>query len=192
MNINSEQLVLRRIETFVLRAPISEPVRTSFGIMHDRPAVIIRIEDDDGAYGWGEVWCNFPSCGAEHRALLLDTVFAPRLLGRRFDSPADVTASLLRDTHALRLQTREEGPFDQVISGLDIALWDLAARRRGEPLHRLLGGAGATAVPVYASGINPQGAADTVARSRAAGHYAFKVKIGFQPEQDEQTLAALV
>src|SRR5699024_8158889 len=129
MNINSEQLVLRRIETFVLRAPISEPVRTSFGIMHDRPAVIIRIEDDDGAYGWGEVWCNFPSCGAEHRALLVDTVFGPLLLGRCFDTPAGAIETLLRDTHTLRLQTREDGPFDQLIAGLEIALWDLSARR---------------------------------------------------------------
>src|SRR5699024_7182019 len=191
MSDNSRPLLLRRVDTFVLRAPVTVPVRTSFGVMHDRPALIVRIEDAEGVHGWGEVWCNFPSCGAEHRAQLLDTVFAPRLLGRRFDTPADATASLLRDTHTLRLQTREDGPLDQVVAGLDIALWDLVAGRRGQPLYRVLGGEGPAAVPVYASGINPQGAAETIERSRAAGHNAFKVKIGFQPEQDERTLAML-
>lgn len=183
---------LRRIETFVLRAPIEVPVRTSFGVMRDRPAVIVRIEDADGVHGWGEIWCNFPTCGAEHRGLLLDTVFAPRLLGRRFTTPGEATASLLRETHILRLQTREIGPLDQVVAGIDVALWDIYARRSGKPLHRLLGSdAGATTVPVYASGINPEGAAETMTLCRTEGHNAYKVKIGFGHEQQERTLATV-
>ncbi len=182
---------LRRVETFVLRAPIEAPVRTSFGVMCDRPALIVRIEDAEGAPGWGEIWCNFPACGAEHRGLLVDTVFAPRLIGGRFTTPGDAAASLLRDTHILRLQTREAGPFDQVVAGIDIALWDLYARRRGQPLHRLLGADAGAAVPVYASGINPDGAAAAVARCRGEGHNAYKVKIGFRNEQDKRTLATL-
>ena len=54
---------LARAEIFVFRAPIATPVRTSFGVMHDRPAVLLRLEDADGAHGWGEAWCNFPACG---------------------------------------------------------------------------------------------------------------------------------
>ena len=37
------------------------------------------------------------------------------------------------------------------ISGIDIALWDLAARRQGVPLHRLLGQSCRDQVPAYAS-----------------------------------------
>ena len=37
------------------------------------------------------------------------------------------------------------------ISGLDIALWDLAARAKGQPLHRLLGEAKRAGIPAYAS-----------------------------------------
>lgn len=48
-----------RVDTYVLRQPIAQPVRTSFGTMHERPALLLRIEDADGAHGWGEVWCNF-------------------------------------------------------------------------------------------------------------------------------------
>ena len=66
----------------MLRWPVRVPVRTSFGTMHDRPAVLVRVEDAEGAHGWGEAWCNFPSCGAEHRARLIETVLAPLLVGR--------------------------------------------------------------------------------------------------------------
>jgi L-alanine-DL-glutamate epimerase-like enolase superfamily enzyme len=46
-------LVITKAEIFVFRAPIEEPVRTSFGVMRDRPAVLLRLEDADGAHGWG-------------------------------------------------------------------------------------------------------------------------------------------
>ena len=48
--------------------------------MRERPAVFVRAENADGAVGWGEIWCNFPACGAEHRVRLLDTVVAPLLI----------------------------------------------------------------------------------------------------------------
>ena len=79
---------LTRVQTFFYRAPIQTPVQTSFGIMRDRPAVFVRVEDHEGVVGWGEAWCNFPACGAEHRARLLDTVLAPLVLQRQFSNPA--------------------------------------------------------------------------------------------------------
>jgi L-alanine-DL-glutamate epimerase-like enolase superfamily enzyme len=78
---------LARLDTFVLRWPVAQPVQTSFGTMFDRPALLIRAECQDGAVGWGEACCNFPACGAEHRARLIDSVIAPLLLGRPFNSP---------------------------------------------------------------------------------------------------------
>ena len=73
-------LHLTKLQAFVLRCPSPVPVRTSFGIMRERPAVFVRAENADGAVGWGEIWCNFPACGAEHRVRLLDTVVAPLLI----------------------------------------------------------------------------------------------------------------
>ena len=156
---------LARIEAHVLRWPVRVPVRTSFGTMRDRPAVLVRVEDADGAHGWGEAWCNFPSCGAEHRARLVETVLAPLLVGHRFDSPREAWTTLSAQTAVLALQSGEPGPIAQAIAGIDIALHDLAARRAGRPLWRQLTsnagrGVGAVGdagrVPVYASGINPE------------------------------------
>jgi L-alanine-DL-glutamate epimerase-like enolase superfamily enzyme len=129
---------LRRVQARVFRHPLATPVLTSFGVMDARPALFVRVEDEEGAVGVGEVWCNFPACGAEHRARLVDTLFAPLLDGRDVADPRAVFAALTERTAVLALQSGEPGPVQQCIAGIDIALWDLAARRAGEPLWRVL------------------------------------------------------
>ena len=94
---------VRSAEIFVFRAPIEKAVRTSFGIMHDRPAVLLRLEDEDGMHGWGEAWCNFPSCGAEHRARLLETAILPKVVGKPWSSPAALSADVSAQLEVLRL-----------------------------------------------------------------------------------------
>jgi L-alanine-DL-glutamate epimerase-like enolase superfamily enzyme len=179
-----------RVDAFVFRCPIATPVRTSFGTMHDRPALFVRVEDADGAVGWGEVWCNFPSCGAEHRARLLETVMAPLLTSRSYDGPAQAFGWLSDRTAVLAIQSGEPGPMAQVIAGIDLALWDLCARRAGQPLWRYLGGR-SDEVGVYASGINPDRPQDVAAARLAEGYRAFKLKIGFGEERDIANLSAL-
>ena len=174
---------IARIETFVFRAPIGEPVVTSFGSLPERVSVVVRVEDEDGAHGWGEVWCNFPSYGAEHRGLVLHRTLAPMALGRAVDDPAALWRELAMRTHVLALQSGDAGAFSAALAGLDAALWDLKARRAGLPLARLLGGE-VHEVPVYASGLNPGDGPDTVERARAEGYRRFKQKIGFGEEVD--------
>ena len=181
---------IARIEAHVLRWPVREPVRTSFGTMLDRPALLVRVEDADGAHGWGEAWCNFPSCGAEHRARLIATVLAPLVTKRAFASPEHAFREMSARTAVLAIQSGEHGPLAQAIAGLDLALWDLCARRRHEPLWRLLGGR-SDRVEVYASGINPDRPEDVVAARRAAGYRAFKLKVGFDDARDLANVAAL-
>lgn len=183
-------LQIARLQAFVFRCPIATPVRTSFGTMHDRPAVFVRAEDADGAVGWGEVWCNFPACGAEHRARLLDTVLAPLATSRAFAGPAEAFEWLSAKTAVLAIQSGEPGPMAQTISGIDLALWDLCARRAGQPLWRYLGGK-RDRVVVYASGINPERPQDVVAAKRAEGYRAFKLKVGFGRERDLANLSAV-
>ena len=72
----------------VMRAPCETPVKTSFGTMIDRPAVYLQLETSDGVKGLGEIWCNFPSCGAEHRAHLLQESIIPALMSQTFKDPA--------------------------------------------------------------------------------------------------------
>ncbi|WP_314945301.1 mandelate racemase/muconate lactonizing enzyme family protein [Bradyrhizobium cosmicum] len=186
----TDSFTIRSIEAFCYRYPLATPVVTSFGKMLDRPAVFVRAVDEDGVAGWGEAWSNFPAPGAEHRTRLVNEVLAPGLVGRKFDSPAEAFEALTKGTEVLALQCGEPGPFAQAISGIDLALWDLFARRRKLPLWRLLGGQSRT-IKVYASGINPGGAAQTAEAALKRGHRALKLKVGFGAETDVANLAAL-
>lgn len=181
---------VRRLAAHVLRSPVRTPVRTSFGVMHDRPMVLVEAEDVDGVRGWGEAWCNFPAVGAEHRARLVGSVFAPLVEGADLGTPQAAFEHLTRATAVLAIQSGEPGPVAQCIAGIDIALWDLAARRAGVPLWRLLGGAGPE-VAVYASGLNPDAPGEVAAERRAEGYTAFKLKVGFGAERDLANLRAL-
>jgi L-alanine-DL-glutamate epimerase-like enolase superfamily enzyme len=152
--------------------------------------VFVRVEDADGAVGWGETWCNFPAVGAEHRARLLESVLAPLATSRAFASPAEAFHFLAERTAVLAIQSGEPGPMAQGIAGIDLALWDLCARRAGQPLWRFLGGR-ADRIPVYASGINPDAPEQVVAARLAEGVRAFKLKIGFGRDRDLRNLAAV-
>ncbi|WP_026380783.1 mandelate racemase/muconate lactonizing enzyme family protein [Afifella pfennigii] len=180
----SEPFRLTALTARVFRYPLAAPVRTSFGVMADRPAVLVEARSADGARGFGEAWCNFPSVGAEHRARLVNKVCAPLLIGRELAFPAQGFRHLTKALCVLALQSGEDGPLAQAIAGIDIALWDLAARRAGEPLHRFLGGAPATSVGAYASGLNPEAPELLALRRAGEGHTAFKLKVGFGEDKD--------
>lgn len=188
----SGRLHIARLEAYALRWPLDVPVATSFGAMRDRPAVLVRLYDREGAMGWGEAWCNFPAPGAEHRVRLLEQVLAPLVLNHRegFNGAGELGTWLANRTRVLALQSGEPGPLAQAAAAVEMGAWDLAARRAGIPLWQLLGGRGR--VPVYASGIHPEAAEEVVARAAAAGHERFKIKVGFDLEQDLATVERLV
>ncbi len=177
------------IEAFVFRAPADPPVRTSFGIMHSRPALLVRLIDTDGITGWGEVWCNFPSVGAEHRARLLTEILRHALCGCKWPSPQACFEALTAKMHILAIQSGEPGPLAQAIAGIDIAVWDILGKRSGQPLWKLLGGS--DTVEVYASGINPDEPLRMVEEKAREGYTAFKLKVGFDDDRDVANVRSL-
>lgn len=183
-------VTIASVEAFAFRVPISAPIKVSFGTFRDRPVVLVRVVDTEGAIGWGEAWCNWPAVGAEHRARLVND-FADRLVGRTFEEPSQAFHLLTKQLEVLVLQTLEVGPIAQAVAGIDIAMWDLFARKAGQPLHRFLGGEPLASVPVYATGINPDQPEAFAAARRAEGHRAFKLKTGFGHEKDVRNLQAM-
>jgi L-alanine-DL-glutamate epimerase-like enolase superfamily enzyme len=184
-----QPIKLSHVDALVFRAPVSEPVQTSFGIMYDRPAVLVRMQSQDGLVGWGEIWCNFPSVGAEHRARILQSCIAPILLERTWDNPRQAFQTLHQRLHVLGIQSGEPGTLAQAIAGADIALWDLAARQAGKPLWQLLGGT--SEIAVYASGISPSDPEKLALAKQQEGYRAFKLKVGFGRERDIGNLRSL-
>ena len=178
------------VDVMVYRFPLANPVQTSFGLMRDRPMLVVKLTSDAGITGWGEIWCNFPNVGAEHRARLVNDVFAPLLLSQSYDSPNAAFDILTTSTWVLGLQTGEIGPLAQCIAGIDIAMSDIHAKQQDMPLWKLYGGTTDT-VPIYASGINPTNAEQTALAAVDNGYQAVKLKIGFGRDVDVNNVSAL-
>lgn len=184
-------IVLKDVRAVVRRVPTATVVRSSFGTMRDRPAVFLRVTDAEGRHGYGEIWCNFPHVGAEHRQRLANDLVGPLLLALGVPEDGRVYDRLSGHLHRLALQSGEWGPLRQVAAGFDAAVADLAARRAGLPLFRFLNGGAPGRIKVYASGIGPEGPAHVAERALAAGHRAFKLKVGFGRDTDLAALRAL-
>lgn len=184
MQQNENTQPIARVDVWCYRVPIAKRVVTSFGAMTSRPAVFVRLEDTDGAFGWGEIFANWPAAGAEHRARLLMEDVSDLILGRVFPQPADLFDKLSKETHIRALQCGEWGPFNHVIAGLDIAFHDLLARRAKLPMAQFLSPDATSSVPTYASGIHIGDADRIIDESRALGFDAFKVKVGFNLATD--------
>ena len=188
----TDAFTIESVSVDVYCAPMDRPVQTSFGTMSDRPAVVVGVRSSEGAIGYGEAWCNFPAPAAEYRARLILSVLAPLMVGRPWPGPEAVFEHLSSVTRVVAIQSGEPGPFSQAVAGIDIALWDMAARRAGAPLWILLGGGRrGGSVPAYASGIGPGGVVSQVRDAAEAGHRAFKLKVGFGEETDLANLEAL-
>lgn len=181
---------LASVEAFAFRVPVRNPIKVAFGTFRDRPFVLVRVTDEDGAVGWGEAWANWPAVGAEHRARLVVDL-GERLVGQSYDSPQHLFQQLSKSLEVLVLQTGEVGPIAQAVAGIDIAVWDLVARKAGDPLYRMLGAQRVETVPVYATGINPDEPERFAADRQAEGHRAFKLKTGFGHEIDVRNLRAM-
>ena len=109
--------------------------------------VLVEVSTDAGLTGWGDAWGYV--C-PRTTATAIDEMIAPQARGLEVPDEAGIPAFMERIQRNLHLFGRY-GITMFAISGLDIALWDLAARARGMPLHRLLGARKRTHIPAYAS-----------------------------------------
>jgi L-alanine-DL-glutamate epimerase-like enolase superfamily enzyme len=95
--------------------------------------LMVRVETDEGLAGWGEAFGHFVNPGAE---AILASLVGPWFLGK---DPRAIT-SLMDEAQRGFHGFGRSGPVMYALSAIDIALWDLAAKRAGQPLYRLLGG----------------------------------------------------
>ena len=175
---------LTRLDIHVFRASVSKPVVTSFKTMNSRATALLRVEDTDGAHGWGEIWGNFPTITSEYRARLAAWALPSLAIGAKVSDPAAFHAHVRAKLRVIEVQSDEPGPIAGIAAALDQAIWDLAARKHDVSLRRLLRGNAPDSVPAYASGLNPKGAANQVAAARMRGFQRFKLKIGFGDDVD--------
>ena len=142
---------------------------------------LVRVETADGVVGWGDAFAY--SSRTAVTAAVRDMV-APLAVGR---DDGDIGA-LMRDLQQKLHIFGRYGITLHALSGLDIALWDIAAKRAGRPLWQLIGGSARDTLPAYASLLR-YGEPDLVARhaARAVGEGFAAIKLH---EIDETAIAA--
>jgi L-alanine-DL-glutamate epimerase-like enolase superfamily enzyme len=161
-------------------------VMSSGRVVNRLPSTVVRVTTRDGAQGFGEV-CPLGSTylaafGEGARAALRE--LAPALIGG--------DATNLADIHR-RLDGRLRG-HEYAKSALDVACWDAFGKLVDTPVAALLGGALQDQLPLYVAVPlgTPEDMAEFVARERALGIRNFQAKLGADPAEDAQRIAAVI
>ncbi len=123
--------------------------------------LLVRVETDTGIVGWGEAFCY--GCTDAVRGALHGMV-APIAIGQPAGDIAGLSYDLQQKLHLFG----RYGITIFALSGLDIALWDIAGKAAGLPLHRLLGGGNRDRLPAYASLLKYRDPDKVAARTRQA------------------------
>ena len=138
---------ITRVEPILIRTPLllDDAVPHASGApKHDVHTLLVKVQTDEGVTGWGEAFSN---AGWLATRTAVEQIIAPRVVGK---DPAQIS-QIQADLHRGLYNTGRSGAVVFAISGLDIALWDIAAKRAGLPLYQLLGGSARATLPAYAS-----------------------------------------
>lgn len=162
---------------------LATPIPLSCGRLTHRNFGIVTVETDAGITGIGETSVNFPPwCVHERRATIEDGL-AGLLLG---ENPLDIDRLWRKMADGTRAFTRmwAEGAMMQAISGIDIALWDIAGKHYGVPVWQLLGGRYRDEILCYAVGFNAADPGAGARQMQALGYTHAKMRIGFDDRAD--------
>src|SRR5215211_2150621 len=164
------------IEAGFYRVPLPTILTDSMhGVMRDFEIVTVRVRDRDGAEGVGYTFTVGRNGGAIHDVLSRE--IAEIVAGADANRIEWIWNRLWWDLH----YGGRGGPTVLAISAVDMALWDLKAKRAGTALWRLLGGYDPN-VPCYAGGIDLELPLDALLRQTdgnlARGFRAIKMKVG--------------
>ena len=141
-------MTVKNVHTELYRLPLERQLTDSrHGIMESFEVLVVRLESDDGLEGIGYTYTI--GLGGSAVKALVDDAIAELLIGRDPTEIESIWESLWWKLHYVG----RGGPVSFAISAVDLALWDLLGKKRGEPLWRMLGGHNAEVVP-YAGGID--------------------------------------
>ncbi|HUP49855.1 MAG TPA: o-succinylbenzoate synthase [Thermoanaerobaculia bacterium] len=172
------------VELTQIRLPLVAPFETSLGRTSERNIILVRVDDGEGAEGWGEcVADERPHYSEEWTGSAwpaMETILGPMLAGQEIERAGDV-AALFEPIRGNRMAK----------AAIEAACWDLEARRRGLPLWQLLGGERREIACGVSIGLQPsiETLLAKIERELAAGYQRIKVKI--KPGRDIELLAAV-
>jgi L-alanine-DL-glutamate epimerase-like enolase superfamily enzyme len=145
------------------------PIVTAYATYEERELDLVRVTDRDGVVGVGEAAPLEPFDGVSLDSVRAEIEGCRSILAADDSSPAE-----------LRAACRRACSLPHAVAALDVALWDLEARRAGRPLAALLGREPRREVTLNAlvDATDPDEAARAAEVAARAGFRCVKVKIG--------------
>jgi L-rhamnonate dehydratase len=169
---------ITKVEAILLRP--KGPIDTAIGD-GSQDGVLVRVHTDEGITGLGEI----DSSPTIAKAIIdappshkICSGLAAILVG---ENPLEI-GRLWHKMYKGSLYFGRRGAAIHAISGIEIALWDIAGKAAGKPIHALLGGARRSRITAYASTLmpdTPDDAARVVETQLQAGFQA--IKLGWGP-----------
>lgn len=176
---------ITRIRSHVLQYDLDEELGYSQQYFMKRTAHLVEVSTDEGITGWGE--CFGGGNVAFANKAIVEKVIQPMILGM---NPLDRDVIWHKVYNLLRDHGQKGMPI-QSLSGVDIALWDIAGKHFNVPVYQLLGGAFRDRIEVYGYGMMLQRNGDLQKRFAQesvaileAGFKSMKMKIGIGPKRD--------
>jgi D-galactarolactone cycloisomerase len=178
----------------VLGYDLPEPLGYSQQYYHKRTAHLVEVETDEGITGWGE--CFGAGTIALGNKAIVEKVIQPIVLGM---DPMDRDV-IWHKVYNLMRDHGQKGMPMQSLSGVDIAMWDIAGKVAGLPLYKMIGGKHREKVQAYGYGmmLRPESANSLVARFgdeadaiKDMGFKAVKMKVGLGPKDDIRLIEAV-
>ena len=169
---------ITKIQTTPLAIPFRQTFHWSHGTTGGTTTVLVEVHTDEGVTGYGEslAWASADATQAVMREV------ASTLTGRSPFHVGELIAEAM-NLHSMFFTPRYA---NQVLAGLEMALWDIVGKACGQPVNRLLGGPVHDSIGYFAflQGGTPQELADDARSYVDAGATVIYVKIGYGEEFD--------
>ncbi len=182
------------IKSHVLRYELDKELGYSQQYYKHRTTHLVEIETDEGITGWGE--CFGPGNIALANKYIVEKVIQPLIKG---DDPLN-KEYIWHKVYNLLRDSGQKGMPIQALSGIDIALWDILAKKAKLPLYQLLGGKTNNKIPVYGYGMMLQKKSveelcelfnKEANQIKEKNFKAMKMKIGLGPKEDLKLVSAV-
>ena len=182
------------IKSHVLRYELDKELGYSQQYYKHRTAHLVEIETDEGITGWGE--CFGPGNIALANKYIVEKVIQPLIIG---EDPIN-KEYIWHKVYNLLRDSGQKGMSIQALSGIDIALWDILAKKAKLPLYQLLGGKTNNKIPVYGYGMMLQKKPveelcelfkKEANQIKEKKFKAMKMKVGLGPKEDLMLVSAV-
>ncbi len=182
------------IKSHVLRYELDKELGYSQQYYKHRTAHLVEVETDDGITGWGE--CFGPGNIALANKYIVEKVIQPLIIG---EDPIN-KEYIWHKVYNLLRDSGQKGMPIQALSGIDIALWDILAKKAKLPLYQLLGGKTNNKIPVYGYGMMLQKKSvkelcelfkKEANQIKEKNFKAMKMKVGLGPKEDLKLVSAV-